>query len=156
VSARPQMQSVRASAARPFPQERAARTRVGPAAGSPRALRRSGACLPHAIRSYAPSLTATRHHYAAGPSVGAFAPCPAANDADTCACLGVASPFVRTGVVMPQRDSWASALAPRLPPRARGSCPHEMRVPASGGRGKNLEVADSANLAMCAAESVHC
>jgi hypothetical protein len=39
-----------------------------------------------------------------------------------------ASPFVRTGVVMMKRDSCASALAPRLSPKARGSCPHELRV----------------------------
>jgi hypothetical protein len=29
---------------------------------------------------------------------------------------------------MPQRDSWTSALAPRLPPKARGSIPRELKA----------------------------
>jgi hypothetical protein len=40
------------------------------------------------------------------------------------------SPFLRTGVVMPNRDSWASALAPRLSPKARGL--HSSRTQAAG------------------------
>jgi hypothetical protein len=63
------------------------------------------------------------HHYAAGPSVDAcffrtifcaFAPCPATNGPGASAFRGGASPFVRTGVFRPQRDSCASALAPPL------------------------------------------
>jgi hypothetical protein len=37
--------------------------------------------------------------------------------------LDVASPFVRTSVAMLQRDSWASALAPRLSPRRGAHVP---------------------------------
>jgi hypothetical protein len=67
----------------------------------------SGAFLPHAIElraiinSYAPIIMRSPH-----PS------------------------FLRNSVAMPNRDSWASALAPRLSPKAWGSIPRELKLQA--------------------------
>src|ERR1700722_15257209 len=69
------------------------------------------------------------HHHAAGPSVGAYffrtifcavAPYPATTAPALPHSEASASPFVRTGVVVMQRDICASALAPRLTPKATG------------------------------------